>query len=61
MFGIIESRHEPACLCMGCCATRNALLAQQAQARGDAAELQFRGRLAAEQLMRARDEREGRS
>lgn len=60
MFGINESRHDTSCLCVGCCATRNAILAQQAQASGDHQEASRRGRLADEQLMRARDEREGR-
>lgn len=61
MFGINESPHDCCCFCMGCCATRNALLAGQAQAKGDSAEMQFRGGLADDQWLRARDEREGRS
>lgn len=59
MFEINESSHDTGCLCMGCCATRNAVLAGQAQQAGNAADAKFRGDLADEQWMRARDEREG--
>ena len=61
MFGINESAHDTACLCMGCCATRNAILAGQAQESGNQSEAQRRGDFADDQWMRARDEREGRS